>query len=72
MPINFILLKVSDAADVWRRLYDKGILVRDFSRAEYLEDCLRVTVGTAEENQAFCGALQEIFAERRLEHVKGK
>lgn len=66
---NFILFKVNDAADVWRRLYDQGVLVRDFSHAPYLEDCLRVSVGTFEENHAFIAALQNIFAERRLEHV---
>lgn len=69
---NFILFKVKDAADVWQRLYERGILVRDFSCAPYLEDCLRVTVGTPEENEAFCAGLREIFAERRLEHVNAE
>ena len=67
---NFILFKVKDAGDVWQRLYDRGILVRDFSKAPYIEDCLRVSVGSPDENRAFITALQEIFAERRLEHVR--
>lgn len=67
---NFILFKVKDAGDVWQRLYDRGILIRDFSKTRYIEDCLRVSVGTPEQNREFIDALQDIFAERRLEHVR--
>ena len=35
---------------VWQALVDRGILVRDFSDWPGVEDCLRVTVGTPEEN----------------------
>ncbi len=55
---NYLLFHVDDvdAAQVWQRLYDKGILVRDFSS---LNNCLRVSIGSAAENQSFVQALSE-------------
>ena len=46
------------ATRCWQRLVDRGVLVRDFSRWPRLEDCLRVTIGTPEENDAFLAALR--------------
>jgi histidinol-phosphate aminotransferase len=43
---------------VWERLVAKGVLVRDFSAWPHLEGCLRVTIGTSEENDAFLAALR--------------
>ena len=56
---NFILFRPrsSAAADVWQRMVDAGVLVRDFSTVQRLSGCLRVTVGTPDENSAFLGAL---------------
>ena len=56
---NFILFRPrsSAAAAVWQRMVDAGVLVRDFSTVQRLAGCLRVTVGTADENSAFLGAL---------------
>jgi histidinol-phosphate aminotransferase len=39
-------------------MVDRGVLVRDFSRWPRLDDCLRVTIGTPEENDAFLAALR--------------
>lgn len=58
---NFILVRIPDAGKVWEKLYGRGILVRDFSRSRGLEDCLRLTVGTAAENQELLSALREIL-----------
>jgi len=56
---NFVLLRVhGDGHAVWQRLVDRGVLVRDFSGWPRLEECLRVTVGTPEENDAFLTALR--------------
>ncbi len=56
---NFFLLRTSQPGDrVFQGLASRGILVRNFSRAPYLADCLRVTVGTPEENDAFLAALR--------------
>jgi histidinol-phosphate aminotransferase len=55
---NFLLFRVPDAAQTFRRLVEQGVLVRDVSRYPMLEGCLRVTVGSREENDAFLVALQ--------------
>lgn len=55
---NFVLFKVGRADLVWQMLYDQGVLVRDFSQCPGIEGCLRVTVGTKEENEKFLDALR--------------
>lgn len=56
---NFILFRPRSAAAavVWQRMVDSGVLVRDFSTTPRLSGCLRVTVGTPDENSAFLDAL---------------
>lgn len=56
---NYVLFRVEDADYIWSTLYDFGVLVRDFSRTPMLENCLRVSVGTPEENDAFLHALRD-------------
>ena len=57
---NFVLFRVgAGARDLWERLLARGILVRDFSAWPGIEGCLRVTVGTPAENDAFLEALSE-------------
>lgn len=63
---NFVLFRTPQASAVWRDLlHDHSILVRDFSRTPGLEDCLRVTVGDAEEVERFLTAMDEIGSNRR-------
>lgn len=62
---NFILLRMEGASDAWRELLARGVLVRDFSQTRYLEDCLRVSVGTPQENDRFLQTLGDIAASRR-------
>lgn len=47
---NFILVRVDDPKGKYNILIDKGIIVRDRSRIAGCEGCLRITVGTPEEN----------------------
>ncbi|MCL2826456.1 MAG: histidinol-phosphate transaminase [Eggerthellaceae bacterium] len=61
---NYILFKVEGAAQIWEALYARGVLVRDFSRQPGLADCLRVSIGSPEENDRFLEALREILTER--------
>jgi histidinol-phosphate aminotransferase len=57
---NFVLFKVhGDGHALWQELVDRGVLVRDCSGWPRLHDCLRVTVGTPDENDAFLAALRE-------------
>lgn len=61
---NFVLFRVrGDGRAVWQALVDRGVLVRDFSSWPRVEDCLRVTIGTPEENDRFLDALQATLAE---------
>ncbi len=63
---NFLLFRVDgDAHAVWEGLLERGVLVRDFSRWPRVEQCLRVTVGTPAENDAFLAALQEVLSVTR-------
>ena len=61
---NFILFRPEHrkGAEVWQGLLDRSVLVRDTSSWPRLADCLRVTVGTPEENDAFLAALAEVLA----------
>lgn len=58
---NFILFRPRGRAGraVWQGLLDRGVLVRDCSGWPRLADCLRVTIGTAHENDLFLDALTE-------------
>ena len=48
---NFVLAKMKNARKIYQHLTAKGIIVRDRSKVVLCEDCLRITVGTPEENQ---------------------
>lgn len=61
---NYVLFRVDGADKVWEQLYSRGVLVRDFSHSQYLTDCLRVSVGSPEENKQFLAALAQILNER--------
>jgi len=61
---NFLMFRVAgDAHELWKRLLAHDVLVRDFSSWPRIEGCLRVTVGTSEENDAFLAALGETLPE---------
>lgn len=56
---NFILCRVGDADKVFQGIKQRGVLIKNLSRAHpLLHNCLRVTVGTPDENQQFLTALQ--------------
>jgi histidinol-phosphate aminotransferase len=58
---NFILFRPRDrdADEVWRALLAQSVLIRNCASWEGLKGCLRVTIGTAEENECFLHALKE-------------
>lgn len=59
---NFILFRPRQLGgrQVWDALLERSILVRDCSGWPRLDNCLRVTIGTADENSAFLAAMKEI------------
>ncbi|KQN35945.1 histidinol phosphate aminotransferase [Pedobacter sp. Leaf41] len=55
---NFILVEVTDATQIYDNLVDEGIIVRDRSKVTLCEGCLRITVGTREENDKLLSILK--------------
>lgn len=55
---NFLLVRMNNATGTYMRLVNEGIIVRDRSKVAQCEDCLRITVGTPEENRELMSALQ--------------
>ena len=62
---NFVLFRLrpgaADALGVWKGLVERSVLVRDCTSWPRLAGCLRVTVGTRDENDAFLAALTEVL-----------
>jgi len=56
---NFLLVKVTDPKGIYQYLLTKGIVVRDRSRIELCEGCLRITVGTKSENDQLIESLKK-------------
>jgi histidinol-phosphate aminotransferase len=54
---NFITLRVGKAQEVFKRLLRRGVIVRPVGGPYQLPEHLRITVGTAQENEKFLGAL---------------
>lgn len=59
---NFILVKTSDANGIYDYLVSEGIIVRNRSKIELCEGCLRITVGTPSENESLIHILQKFKA----------
>ena len=60
---NFILFRLEEGREeptvFFKNLIGKGIRIRNLSNVPFLERCFRVTIGTAEENDAFLKALRD-------------
>ncbi|HOZ69746.1 MAG TPA: histidinol-phosphate transaminase [Chitinophagaceae bacterium] len=59
---NFILVKMTDARRIYEYLAGRGIIVRDRSKVMLCDDCLRITIGTPEENNQLLEALKKYMA----------
>ncbi len=57
---NFILLKTVDAEKIYKFLLDETIVVRNRSNVEMCLGCLRITVGTTQENESLLKAFEKI------------
>ncbi|QHS57623.1 histidinol-phosphate transaminase [Mucilaginibacter sp. 14171R-50] len=56
---NFILVKTINAKGIYDYLVGHGIIIRDRSKVELCEGCLRITVGTPDENKTLIQTLQQ-------------
>jgi len=55
---NFFLMKVKDADKLYTYLSDNGVIIRNRSKEVNCENCLRVTIGTPDENQQLINLLK--------------
>jgi histidinol-phosphate aminotransferase len=55
---NFFLVETDDADGIYKMLVEEQIIVRNRNRV--LRNCIRITVGSAEENKALIEALKRI------------
>ena len=58
---NFILAKLVEPRELYNFLVNQGIIVRDRSKVELCEGCLRITVGTADENVKLIEAIKQFY-----------
>lgn len=68
---NFILFEIAEHEPkrVFETLYGRGVLVRDVTSYPRLARCLRVSIGTDEENDRFLTALRHALEERRFQRA---
>ena len=57
---NFVLVKTVDAEEIYKSLLAEKIVVRNRSKVELCENCLRITVGTPVENESLIAALKKL------------
>jgi histidinol-phosphate aminotransferase len=57
---NFILIKVDDANKRYQQALEKGIVLRNRSTQPLCENCIRITIGTPEENTQLINVLQTL------------
>ena len=57
---NFVLVEVDEPRTIYDRLIGAGIIVRDRSRIKGCEGCLRITIGTPEENDRLLETLKKL------------
>jgi histidinol-phosphate aminotransferase len=58
---NFLLVRVTDAKAMYNFLLARGIVVRDRSKVELCEGCLRITVGTETENRELINTMEQFI-----------
>jgi histidinol-phosphate aminotransferase len=58
---NFILIQVDNALETYNGLIERGIIIRDRSKVTLCEGCLRITVGTPEENKILLTELKSLL-----------
>src|SRR3989338_3557293 len=59
---NFLLVSYPNASDIAKKLaVDYGIIIRDFNSKPLLKDCVRISVGTPEQNDSLIESLTKIL-----------
>jgi histidinol-phosphate aminotransferase len=58
---NFVLVKMDNATDIYKKMVEKSIILRNRSTVKLCLDCIRITVGTPEENKELLRNLTELL-----------
>lgn len=61
---NLLMIKLDRATEVWKGLAEGGVLVRNFDRPGPLQGCLRITIGTPDENDLFLYGLSALVGNK--------
>ncbi|TNH08726.1 histidinol-phosphate transaminase [Testudinibacter sp. TR-2022] len=59
---NYILVKFQNGTNVFKTLWDQGIILRDQNKALGLSNCIRITIGAGQENRRVVDAIRAISA----------
>lgn len=63
---NFILVKTDNPKEIYQFMVNKGIIVRDRSKVELCEGCLRITIGTPNENKLLIEAFKNFEESKKV------
>ncbi|MEM6160930.1 histidinol-phosphate transaminase [Erwinia sp. P6884] len=57
---NYLLVRFTAASEVFKSLWDRGIILRDQNKQQGLSGCLRISIGTREESERLISALKTL------------
>ena len=58
---NFLIFKIDDALNIYKKVADKGVVIRYRGNEPHCENCLRLTIGTQRENERFLEVLESVL-----------
>ncbi len=58
---NFLIFRINNALDIYKKIAEKGVVIRYRGNEPHCENCLRLTIGTPEENERFFNALETVL-----------
>lgn len=58
---NFLIFKIQDAFNIYKKVADKGVVIRYRGNEPHCENCLRLTIGTSAENDRFFEILETVL-----------
>lgn len=58
---NFLIFRIPNALEIYNQLAEEGVIVRYRGNEPHCENCLRLTIGTPDENEHFFNALQKVL-----------
>lgn len=58
---NFLIFRIDDAINIYKKMAEQGVVIRYRGNEPHCENCLRLTIGTPEENERFFEALETVL-----------